>query len=827
MAKGSSMMAKETQVGCSGCKLQDGCQTPRMNGYGDFGLRIAIVGEAPGKTEDKRGRPFVGPSGRLLRDAFADLGISDIDKAFYLTNAIQCMIPPGVKKNKAVLSKWMKRCSERLDLQLKTLAPDLIITLGNPAANAVLKPPDKVVFTSMKVRGTAFPSQRYRCWVACCWHPSYIFDRDDTGRVCGIDLLKMEIFKDDLARALRFRGKEIPAPLVSDRKHHIVLDNFEAVLKLMTQITDAPYPVAFDFESSSLSPYAKDAAVLCVSFCFSKDTAFWLPLDYGSPPAWTSSQRLDIDKLLMDFFRSSTPKIIQNYNMEDAWSAKFFGTGVENLLNDTMVTTHIIDARDGITGLKYQVFQNYGHDYAANIDIENIDAHEKDEVIDYSCLDSRYCFDLHERQMVTLEEQPDLKMAFDFFMESIPSLSRAARVGIKVDPKILDEQERDCDEKMLQVQNIFNVSTVMKKFLKQTGKDTFNLNSYKQKSVLFYDFLKCPHPPKKTGTGAPSTDRESIDWIRDNVSNVLVQGLCGALHTYSLYRTKKDSFIKSWRKSLCDDGLFHPAMLLNIAESYRSSCREPNGQNFPKRNEEQAAIRKAIVPQLDWLCETDSSGSEIGVIAMLSHDPVLVKQIQDGLDIHRYWASRLFGLLEKDITHEQRHFAKNLFVFPLFYGSYWKSCARNLKLQERIIREIEREFWKLYEGVREWQEQLIKFYKKYGFVEMPLGFRRHGPLTVNQILNTAVQGTSYHMLQRSFNRVESDMSKEKLRSKLILQIHDSILSDLDDEEMEVYYDIVMKRMTEKQWEFQGDVPRRAEFSLGLNWKDMRVYRPKE
>jgi DNA polymerase I len=274
-------------------------------------------------------------------------------------------------------------------------------------------------------------------------------------------------------------------------------------------------------------------------------------------------------------------------------------------------------------------------------------------------------------------------------------------------------------------------------------------------------------------------------------------------------------------------GFLHPSIDLNHATSGRSNSQDPNIQNIPIRDEKSAEIiRRGIIPSPGWLItEGDFKAIEVRVMACYTGDPALIAYIMDpSKDMHRDLAMRIFKLAKKEITKPLRHIGKNDFVFPQFYGDWYETCAKSawedcdvlntvsgvsvkehlastgissLKAFMKHMQKVENDFWDMLKITKDWRRKIVKDYLKKGYVDTFFGFRRTGYLERNQIINTPVQGTAFHCLLWAYNRLDELFTKKEMQSKLIGQIHDSILVDTHLEEKERVWKL-MKRVMEKE-----------------------------
>jgi DNA polymerase-1 len=311
-------------------------------------------------------------------------------------------------------------------------------------------------------------------------------------------------------------------------------------------------------------------------------------------------------------------------------------------------------------------------------------------------------------------------------------------------------------------------------------------------------------------------------------------------------------------------GVMHPFFDLHIPVSYRSSSSMPNFQNLPKRDPEIGnLIRKGIIPSPDCvICEADFSGAEVITSVCYHKDRnfynYLTKKDENGVlinDMHRDNATDLWMLPSDMLTNPDydsdqkkkakmiRFFAKNCWTFAQFYGDWFKSCGEalwdncidgNLELPTGILLKdhlesqgiydlgemteygptegsflehcahVEDKMWnERFPEYTQWKKDIVTFYQKYGYIETFFGFRFVGYMDSKQCCNFPIQGTSFHLLVYTLIMVDKFIRKHKLRTKLIGQIHDSIIADVHKDELQFYLkgvnDIVTGLQNKFKW----------------------------
>lgn len=321
---------------CGACKLyRNGCTSPKMAPTGKGKKNILIVGEAPGEEEDKQGRQFCGPTGKLLEDTLRKIGI-DMRRDCYLTNANICR----PLKNATPTNDQISYCRPYLTKAIEEFNPNVIIPLGAVAVKSLIGGIWKEDIGAIgRWVGFNIPCQEPNAWVCPTYHPSFIkraLDKPD-GKVHQL------LFEQHLERAITFRHS----------KPHKVVPNYDDSIEIIYNVDDAANrilkfvegnrPIAFDFETNALKPDSDDTIIVCASVSDGIDTIAF---------PWEGSAIDAMKKLL----RSSLPKFGFNIKFEQRWLKRKLGYEVKNWVWCGMTGAHWLDNRKGITGLKFQAF---------------------------------------------------------------------------------------------------------------------------------------------------------------------------------------------------------------------------------------------------------------------------------------------------------------------------------------------------------------------------------------------------------------------------------------------------------------------------------------
>jgi DNA polymerase-1 len=281
------------------------------------------------------------------------------------------------------------------------------------------------------------------------------------------------------------------------------------------------------------------------------------------------------------------------------------------------------------------------------------------------------------------------------------------------------------------------------------------------------------------------------------------------------------------------DGYIYPNFNLHTTVTYRSSSSSPNFQNIPVRDPwVSELVRSAFIPRKgNRIVEADYSGIEVRVAACYHKDPTMLQYLNTNYDMHKEMAAEVYKIPLKLVTKQIRNIVKNKFVFPMFYGSYHKLIAPDLweavteqtietsdgknllselKYQKigtfssflEHIKRIEDKFWfDRFPVYQNWRTEWWETYQKKFYFDTYTGFSCRGYMKKNEVINFPIQGSAFHCLLWSFINLTKALRKRKMKTKLIGQIHDSIVADVPENEFEEYIDILTEISTKKIREY--------------------------
>lgn len=422
--------------------------------------------------------------------------------------------------------------------------------------------------------------------------------------------------------------------------------------------------------------------------------------------------------------------------------------------------------------------------------------------------------------------------AYRLLHEGTLALARVEANGIRLDMRHLKRARADTQESIADLtRKLKGDGRVWGAWRKRFG-DRTNLDSNEQLGTVVFDILGFDRRPHHDNNDEEAFADINLQFVEDYFA-----------------RKKLDKLEGTYLKGLefhQVNGWLHPSYNLHIARTYRSSSSDPNFQNLPIRDPRQAEVLRRCFVAMNknhHLVEIDYGGIEVCIAACYHKDPAMISYIQDPTkDMHRDMAAACFKLDEDQVTKDARYCGKNKFVFPQFYGDFYPRCAnalweegiKRLHLEtvdgvpmmqhlksvglgrkgacdpdqdpvkgtfEYHIKEVESWFWnELFRDYGKWKKTWWKQFQGRGWYEMLSGFRVSGVYSRNDVINHPVQGSAFHCLLWSLIEIQKELIRGKWRSRLVGQIHDSILADVHKDELDEFIamcrEIMIDRLTQ-------------------------------
>jgi DNA polymerase-1 len=353
---------------------------------------------------------------------------------------------------------------------------------------------------------------------------------------------------------------------------------------------------------------------------------------------------------------------------------------------------------------------------------------------------------------------------------------------------------------------------------KEAGHD-FNVSSPKQLQAVLFDELKLPKT-KKIKTGF-TTDAESLEWLFAKTKHPILKHLLRIRETGKLLTT-----IEGLITATGADDRIHTNFQQTVAATGRLSSTDPNLQNIPIRTEEGRRIRNCFIAQKPFvnLMTADYSQIEMRIMAHFSDDKGLIKAFESGEDLHSTVASLVFDVSSKDVDAEMRRTIKAM-SYGLAYGLSSFGLAQQLDIDPAAASALMNKYFERFGGIQDYLKTVVVKAKENGYTQTILGRRRYLPDLSNEnrqrrevaeraALNAPIQGSAADIIKIAMLKVDAEISKNRLKSRLLLQVHDELILEVAAGEEEILREVVSKQMSAA---FKLRVPLDVNIGIGKSW----------
>ena len=573
--------------------------------------------------------------------------------------------------------------------------------------------------------------------------------------------------------------------------------------------------VCFDTETTSLDPMT--AKIVGMSFSVEAGSAAYLPLkhDYfDAPEQLNFAETLAKIKPILE--NPAIKKVGQNFKYDQHVLANH-GIALNGIEHDTLLQSYVFESHkthgmDDLAmrhlDLKTITFQEVAGKGAKQVTFNQVTV---EVAAEYAAEDADITLQLHQAMYPQIAADAKLDYIYSYIeMPSSNVLFSIERNGVLIDRDMLNIQSNEIGMKLVALEN---------KAYELAGQP-FNLASPKQLQEILFGKLGIK-PTKKTPSGAPSTDEDVLQELALDypLPKVLLE-YRGLAKLKSTYTDKLPRMINP------ATGRVHTSYNQAVAITGRLASSDPNLQNIPVRSAEGRRIREAfIAPAGSHIVSADYSQIELRIMAHLSQDEGMLQAFANNEDIHRATAAEVFGVEREAVDNEQRRYAK-VINFGLIYGMSAFGLAQNLNIERSAAANYIERYFSRYPGVRKYMENTREIAKQKGYVETYFGRRLWVP-EINSAngmkragaeraaINAPMQGTAADLIKLAMIAVDKWLKDEKLASKLIMQVHDELVLEVPDNELELVKTQLPLLM---QHVAKLDVPLLAEVGVGDNWE---------
>lgn len=486
-----------------------------------------------------------------------------------------------------------------------------------------------------------------------------------------------------------------------------------------------------------------------------------------------------------------------------------YGIDIKNCTFDAMIAGYILNynVKDDIAYLANTF----------NYDITLFDNFKKEKnmsteaLADLTVKKAKFIYDIKDEFINKMKEEEQLELFSNIEMKLSSVLASMEIEGVRVDTKVLDKMGENINKKLDELTSeIYNYAG-----------EEFNIQSPKQLGEILFEKLEIPYPKKKKTSY--STAREILDKIVDY--HPIVEKIIEHRTLNKIYTT----YIVGIKNCVKEDGKLHTIYTQTLTRTGRLSSIEPNLQNIPIRYKEGKEIRKAFIPEENSVfLSSDYSQIELRMFAHMSGEQNLIDAFKHHLDIHTKTAMDIYHVSKDEVTKNMRRDAKAV-NFGIIYGISSFGLAEDLGVDIKTAKKFLDNYLETFPGIKNYMDKVIKDAYETGYVKTIMNRKRKIDELYNtnhmikvqgerMALNTPVQGSSADILKKAMIDIYNEFNRLNLKSKMILQVHDELIFNVKNDELEKVKEIVINFMENA---YKLNVPLEVDVEIGKNWYDAK------
>jgi DNA polymerase-1 len=576
--------------------------------------------------------------------------------------------------------------------------------------------------------------------------------------------------------------------------------------------------VSIDTETTSQNPL--QAKLVGISFSCDEGKAYYLPLAHlylGAPSQVDWPEALEI---LRDILEDKQIAKVGHNIKYDAEVLKLHGVDLKGIHFDTMIASYVINPGLRQHNLDYLAQHYLNHKMISysevvgkgknQLSFSEIDVEKAGE---YSCEDADMTLRLMQVLDQKLGSDKNEGLFYDLEMKLLPVLMDMEMAGIRIDAGFFRQMSARFAEQMKEME---------REIFDEAGME-FNINSPQQLGYVLFEKLKLPVQKKTAKTKNYSTDVKVLKKLA--VFPNKIPGLILRYRTLSkLKSTYLDALVKLVNPST---GRLHTSYNQSVAATGRLSSSNPNLQNIPIRGEEGREIRRGFVAQEGhYLVSADYSQVELRVFAHYSNDEAFMEAFKRDEDIHALTASEILGVEPRSVTPEMRGVAK-VVNFGIIYGMGPRKLSDELGIELNTAKNYIATYYERYQGVARYRDEIIETARKEGYVSTLFNRRRYLPdiqhsnrvirsEAERMAINTPIQGTAADLIKMAMINIHQRLDQGGFRSKMLLQVHDELVFEVAEEELETVLPMIKEEM---EGVYTLRVPLKVDMNKGRNWNE--------
>ena len=569
---------------------------------------------------------------------------------------------------------------------------------------------------------------------------------------------------------------------------------------------------AFCFDTETTSINAIDAELVGMAFSWNKNQGWYVPVP---------GNRENAEEVVEKFrnILENEKSLIVGQNIKyDMQVMKNYGIKLNGPIFDTMIAHYLVqpEQKHNLDNLA-EVYLDYRTIHTEELIGKkgNLQRNMRDvpveRLVDYACEDTDVTWQLYLVLEEELKQNGFNNLAEEIEFPLISVLCDMEENGVKLDKEALRQFAVELEASLLELRDsIYELSG-----------EEFNISSPKQLGEILFDKLKISSDAKRTKTKQYSTGEEVLVRLTDK------HPVVGKVLEFRTLKKLLSTYVEALPKMINSrTGFIHTSYNQAVAATGRLSSNNPNLQNIPIREEKGREIRKSFIPRSEEnvFLSADYSQIELRLMAHMSQDPLMIDAFQRGEDIHTATAAKIFEVPPEQVTKEQRGKAKTA-NFGIIYGISAFGLAQRMNIPRTDAKHLIDSYFNTYSRVRKYMDEMIQSARDKGYVETMLGRRRYlrDILSRNAVvrgfaernaINAPIQGSAADIIKIAMIRIQEILNKNNYRTKMIIQVHDELVFDVFNKEVDEVKQMVIREMENA---YSLSVPLLVDFGTGDNW----------
>ena len=645
------------------------------------------------------------------------------------------------------------------------------------------------------------------CDVPVEFHVEELIRKDMDGEALAHDFQDLEMYSL-ITQVEALSGNAVVPLEQPDKNYQTILTQTE-LDSLITTISNAEL-ISFDLETTSVK--SLEADIVGLSFSVKANTGYYIPVEY---PEKESKPGLTLNIVLENLkpiFENDSNRFCGQNIKYDALVLSRYGIHLENIVFDSMIAEYMLHPEKNSYKMDYLSIDYLNYRMVPIDALIGTGLHQKsmaevplEDIAFYASEDADIAFQLAGILKDKLEEESLFEPYNEIEIPLIPVLTTIEKNGVYLNLDFLAELSRKFGEEL---------ELLTEKIHQMAGRE-FNINSPKQLGEILFDELELK-PIRKRSTAV-----EVLQVLKNY--HPLPEEVLKYRHLAKLKNTYVDAMPNYVNKAT---GRVHTSLNQTIAATGRLSSTSPNFQNIPIRTETGREVRKAFVSQnSDWvILSADYSQVELRIMAHYSQEPELISAFAEDADIHSRTAAMVNGITESEVTADQRRSAK-VVNFGIMYGAGPYRMSQELGINIADAKTLIDNYFDTYPGIRKYMDETLSLARDRGYVETLYKRRRKtGNLNASNrnivqaeervAINMPIQGTAADIIKIAMINIHKKMDSENYQSKMILQIHDELLFECPQAEVEKLAAMVIEKM---EGAVQLSVPLKVDWNYGKSW----------